>query len=65
MLEDALRQSLIISEGSSLIFFTRPISGALMGLAVLLLTSSMFVTIRKKREALPMEKEWGPQTPKE
>ena len=32
--ENALRQSLIISQGSLAIFFTRPISGAITGLAI-------------------------------
>jgi len=58
MLEDALRQSLIMSEGDARIFFTRPISGVLMGAAVLLLGSSMFSQIRKKRMALPLEEEF-------
>ncbi len=55
MFEDALRQSLIMSEGDSRIFFTRPISGILMGMVVLLLLSSAFSKIRKKRGALPLE----------
>jgi putative tricarboxylic transport membrane protein len=58
MLEDALRQSLIMAEGDALIFFIRPISGTLMGGAVLLLGSSMFSQIKKKRKALPLEEEF-------
>jgi putative tricarboxylic transport membrane protein len=58
MLEDALRQSLIMSEGDARIFFARPISGVLMGAAVLLLGSSMFSQIRKKRMALALEEEF-------
>jgi putative tricarboxylic transport membrane protein len=57
MLEDALRQSLIISEGSPMIFFTRPISGTILGFTILLLLSPMLPKIRKKREVLPLEKE--------
>lgn len=58
MLEDALRQSLIISEGSPIIFFTRPISGTILGVTILLLLSSLFPKIRKKREVLPLKKEF-------
>jgi putative tricarboxylic transport membrane protein len=58
MLEDALRQSLLMSEGDARIFFSRPISGVLMGGVVLLLGSSMFSTIRNKRKTLPLEKEF-------
>lgn len=58
MLEDALRQSLIISEGSPKIFFTRPISGTILGLTILLLLSPLIPRIRKKREVLPLEKEF-------
>jgi len=36
-LETALRQSLMISQGDVLIFFTRPISGTLMALMILML----------------------------
>ena len=35
ILERAIRQALLISAGSPLIFFTRPISGALMGFLIL------------------------------
>jgi putative tricarboxylic transport membrane protein len=36
MTETALRQSLILGDGSPAIFFTRPLSGALMGVAIIL-----------------------------
>lgn len=58
MLEDALRQSLIISEGSPKIFFTRPISGTILILTILLLLSPLLPRIRKKRGVLPLEKEF-------
>ena len=57
MFEDALRQSLIISEGSPAIFLTRPISGVTMALTVLLLLSPLIPKIRKKREAIPLEEQ--------
>ncbi len=55
MFEDALRQSLIISKGSPMIFITRPISGTLLALTIFLLISPLSSKIRKKREALPLE----------
>jgi putative tricarboxylic transport membrane protein len=57
MLEDALRQSLIISEGSPKIFFTRPISGTILGCTLLLLLSSLLPKIQKRRQVLPLDKE--------
>lgn len=55
MLEDALRQSLIISEGSPSIFFTRPISGSVLGCTLLLLLSPLLPKIQKKRRILPLD----------
>jgi len=56
MLEDALRQSLIISEGSPMIFFTRPISGTILVFTILLLLSPMLPKIRERRQVLPLDK---------
>lgn len=42
MLEDALRRSMIIFDGNGLVFFQRPISAGLLGLAGLVLFSSLF-----------------------
>ncbi|MCX5909656.1 MAG: tripartite tricarboxylate transporter permease, partial [Deltaproteobacteria bacterium] len=55
MLENSLRQSLLISNGSFLIFFTRPIAAVGMVAALLMLLSCIFPVFRKKREAIPME----------
>jgi len=57
MLEDAMRQSLIISEGSPKIFFTRPISGTILVVTILLLLSPLLPKIQKKRQVLPLDKE--------
>jgi putative tricarboxylic transport membrane protein len=57
MMEQALRQSLLISHGSFSIFFTRPISAVAMGLALLLIVSYLFPAFRKKR--LNLEEENG------
>jgi putative tricarboxylic transport membrane protein len=49
ILERAIRQALLISAGSPLIFFSRPISGALMGLLILFIVLQIFLSLRKKR----------------
>lgn len=51
-MEQAFRQSLILSDGSFAIFFTRPISAAAMGLAVFLLITAVIPTFRVKREKM-------------
>ncbi len=47
MMENSLRQSLLMANGSFLIFFQRPISAALMGIAVLLLIFPLIPGLRK------------------
>lgn len=54
LMEDALRQSLIISEGNPAIFFTKPISAAILAIVFLLFISSLFPVLRKKRQKLPL-----------
>lgn len=49
MLEKSVRQSLIISQGSPLIFFTRPISLVLMVATVFMILSPIFTIFRKRR----------------
>jgi putative tricarboxylic transport membrane protein len=48
ILERALRQSLLISAGSPLIFFKRPIAGSLIGFLLLFILFQIIVTLRKK-----------------
>jgi len=48
MLENSLRQSLVVSYGSFLIFITRPISAALLSIAVLLLLYPLFPLFTRK-----------------
>jgi putative tricarboxylic transport membrane protein len=50
MLENALRQSLLISQGSFTIFMTRPISGIALGFAFLLLISTLIPYFKKQRK---------------
>ena len=51
-MEQAFRQSLIMSDGSFTVFFTRPISAIAMGLAIFLLVTALLPAIKKKREKL-------------
>lgn len=48
ILERSLRQSLLISAGSPLIFFKRPISGAMMGLLILFILFQILWTLRSR-----------------
>jgi putative tricarboxylic transport membrane protein len=50
LLEQNLRQSLLMSCGSFTIFFTRPISGVTMAIAFLLLLSNLIPFMKKRRE---------------
>ena len=52
ILEDSLRQSLIISSGSMGIFVSRPIAAGFLFVALVLLISAVLPAIRKKRNAL-------------
>jgi putative tricarboxylic transport membrane protein len=52
ILEDSLRQSLIISGGSPDIFFTRPISLTFLFLSVVLLATAIMPGFRKKRSKI-------------
>jgi putative tricarboxylic transport membrane protein len=49
ILERSLRQALLISAGSPLIFFTRPISGALMGFLLVFILIQVIMALRKMR----------------
>ena len=50
MLENSLRQSLLISEGNLSIFFTKPISGSCLVIALFVLLSSIF--LKKHRQLI-------------
>lgn len=52
MIEDALTRSLIMSKGSVLIFFQRPISMAFMGITLLMLLSPIFTRKRLAEEIM-------------
>lgn len=52
ILEDSLRQSLIISGGSVSVFFTRPISATFLFLAAVLLITAIVPSVRTRRSKL-------------
>jgi putative tricarboxylic transport membrane protein len=54
-MEQAFRQSLIMSDGSLLIFFTRPISAGAMVLAVFLLISAFLPAWKRRKEKIEGE----------
>ena len=49
--ESSLRQSLLLSEGSLMVFIERPISGPIVAVAMLLFLLPVFKAIKKKRAA--------------
>jgi putative tricarboxylic transport membrane protein len=52
LLEESLRRSLLTSQGSSLIFFQRPISAAILALAIVLVASSLLPAIKRRQARL-------------
>jgi putative tricarboxylic transport membrane protein len=50
--ESSFRRSLIMSEGSFSIFLTRPIAGVTLGIALLVLFSSIFPFLKKRRKVI-------------
>ncbi len=57
MCETALRRSLLLSSGDPTTFITRPISGALLGSAFLILVLPLLPWFKKKREVIEELKE--------
>jgi putative tricarboxylic transport membrane protein len=55
LMEQSLRRSLLLSDGSFLIFFTRPISALIMFVAFFLVLSSLVPGLRKKRKKIALE----------
>ncbi len=50
MMEEYLRRAMLLSRGDPMTFVTKPISAALLGVAVLLLIAVALPAVRKKRE---------------
>jgi putative tricarboxylic transport membrane protein len=52
LLEENFRRSMVVSNGSFMVFFERPISAVFLGLAVVFVVALFLPAIRGKREIL-------------
>lgn len=59
MLETSLQQSLLISQGSPLIFFTRPIAAVFMGLAILSIVRGVWFQIKTRAPEVALAEDEG------
>ena len=50
MTEEFLRRAMLLSQGSPIVFVTRPISAVMLLMAAILLAMVLMPTFRKKRE---------------
>ncbi|MFI6424608.1 tripartite tricarboxylate transporter permease [Promicromonospora sp. NPDC050880] len=57
LLENHLRRALLISHGDPTVFLTRPISAALLGLAVLALVVAVLPMVRRRRDVVFAEED--------
>ncbi len=55
LMEENLRRAILIARGDPLTFFTRPISGGLLAVAILLLVVAVLPMIRQRREQVFVE----------
>ncbi len=57
LMEENLRRAMLLSRGDPIVLFTRPISGVMLGLSILLLASMALPALRKKREEAFVEED--------
>jgi TctA family transporter len=50
LMEENLRRAILLSRGDPTVFFTKPISGVLLGIAIVLLAITLVPAVRKTRE---------------
>jgi putative tricarboxylic transport membrane protein len=55
LMEENLRRAMLIARGDATVFFTRPISGVLIGTAIVLLIIAALPTIRARRDEVFVE----------
>jgi putative tricarboxylic transport membrane protein len=55
LMEENLRRAMLIARGDATVFFTRPISGVLLGIAIVLLILAVLPTMRKRRDEVFVE----------
>ncbi len=52
LMEENLRRALLLSRGDATVFFTKPISGVLLGIAIVLLLVTLAPAVRKTRDVV-------------
>jgi putative tricarboxylic transport membrane protein len=57
MMEENLRRTLLLSQGDPAIFFTRPLSAALLVMAAVMVAVVLIPAISKKRDVVFSEEE--------
>jgi len=55
LMEENLRRAMLLSRGDPTVFFTKPISGVLLGVAIVLLLITLAPAVRKTREEVFVE----------
>jgi putative tricarboxylic transport membrane protein len=55
LMEENLRRAMLIARGDATVFFTRPISGVLLGIAIVLLVLAALPKMRKRRDEVFVE----------
>jgi putative tricarboxylic transport membrane protein len=55
LMEENLRRAMLIARGDATVFFTRPISGVLLGIAIILLILAALPKIRRRRDEVFVE----------
>src|SRR5690348_2644049 len=55
LMEENLRRAMLIARGDATVFFTRPISGGLLAVSIILLILAVLPMIRKRREEVFVE----------
>ena len=55
LMEENLRRAMLIARGDATVFFTRPISGVLLGTAIVLLIIAALPKIRRRRDEVFVE----------
>jgi putative tricarboxylic transport membrane protein len=54
-MEENLRRAMLIARGDWMVFFTRPISAGLLGVAIFLLIASSLPKMRRRRDEVFVE----------
>jgi len=55
LMEENLRRAMLIARGDWTVFFTRPISAVLLGIAIVLLVIAAMPKIRRRRDEVFVE----------